>query len=72
MPRLVNTAALNDLINEPDTCAETVDGHLLYIANTPFHARDLERISWILRRGVQDTWVQKPAPRLALILLIFI
>jgi hypothetical protein len=60
VPSLVNTATLNDLINEPDTCANTIDGRLVYIANTPFHAADLEKVSWILKIGIQDSWVQKP------------
>lgn len=61
VPTLVNTAALNDIIlNEPDTCADTIDGHLVYITNTAFHGVDLEKISWILKVGIQDSWVQKP------------
>jgi len=64
VPSLVNTATLNDLINEPDTCADTIDGHLIYITNTPVHAADLEKISWILKIGIQDTWVQKPVNHL--------
>ena len=60
LPSLVNTASLNDLIDEPDTCADTIDGQLTYITNTPFHAQDVEKISWILKIGILDSWVQKP------------
>jgi hypothetical protein len=60
VPGLADTAALNKLIDMPDTCADTANNYLVYIANNPIHAADLEKVSWILRIGIQDTWVQKP------------
>jgi hypothetical protein len=65
-PSLINTAALNDLIiNESDICADTANNNMIYITNTPFHAADLDKMSWILKIGIQDTWVQKPVAHLS-------
>lgn len=61
IPSLINTASLNDFINQPDTCANTATNSMIYIANNPFHATELDKISWIFKIGIQDTWVRKPA-----------
>jgi hypothetical protein len=60
-PRLASTASLDSFIDEPDLCAETVNNQLIYISNNAFHAKDLEKISWIFKSGPADTWLQEPS-----------
>jgi hypothetical protein len=56
-----NTKQFNTLLSEPDTCIETIaSSQVTYITTHPFHASDLEKLSWLFKIGIPDAWVQKP------------
>ena len=57
---LINTKSLNEFIKKDDVCVGMANSQLVYIANHPFQAADLDKISWIFNTGPQDTWMQKP------------
>jgi hypothetical protein len=66
IPLIANSIHLNAILEKPDSCAEVQSGpdlytrNLVYVTNNPVHATDLEKVSWILKTGVTDGWVQKP------------
>jgi hypothetical protein len=60
MPMLRSTADLNEILNETDISVEIYRRGLFYIANHPFEAADIKKLSWLFTIGRVDSWVQKP------------
>ena len=61
IPMISNTKQFNALLSEPDTCIETMaSDQVTYITTHPFHASDVEKLSWLFKIGIPDAWVQKP------------
>lgn len=60
VPILVDTSSLNEFIKMNDVCADTPNNQMIYIANHPFHAADIDKISWVFKAEAEDKWVQKP------------
>lgn len=63
-PVISNTASLDSILNESDTCIETIKGQLLYITTHAFHTAELQKVSWLFQQGILDSWVQKPGAHL--------
>jgi hypothetical protein len=57
---LANTASLNTILEETDSCVETIKGQLVYTTTHPFHSADLQKLSWLFQIGIPECWIQKP------------
>jgi hypothetical protein len=60
VPILIDTKSLNEFIKIDDVCVNTASNQMIYIANHPFHAADLDRISWLFKLGKEGEWEKKP------------
>ena len=60
VPILIDAHSLNGFIQLDDVCVDTAINQMVYITNHPFHAADLDKMSWIFNIEAQDTWVRKP------------
>jgi hypothetical protein len=61
VPIISNTKQFNALLSQPDICVETVGScDTIYISTTPFHDADVQKMAWLFKIGIPDTWVQKP------------
>lgn len=62
IPIINNTKQFNAILSESDICIETTTStQAIYLTTHPFHAADLEDLSWIFRISVPDAWVEKPS-----------
>lgn len=70
LPIITNTTTLLNVLEKdscsPDGLIEIQSGggrfntHVAYMTSLPVQQTDLEKISWIFKLGLEDSWVQKP------------